>query len=162
MFAHDVSPSSGTANEDQQQASSSPIFFFPEHKPSPPSSQPSQPHHTLSCSPARPPPNNNNNNKTINNMPPRNPNTMPEFKLIDGWHVAVSQPVHNPAGAAVERHFAAVASASTSRGEMQYYSSPAGPAPAVSTRALGVEKASTAAVERDGSVVVRNGYACHG
>jgi hypothetical protein len=117
----------------------------------------------LACSPARPPPNNNNNNnQIINNMPPRYPNTMPEFKLIDGWHVAVSQSVHNPADAAVERHFAAVASASTSRGEMQYYSSPAGPAPAVSTRALGVEKASTAAVEKDGSGVVRNGYACHG
>jgi hypothetical protein len=36
-------------------------------------------------------------------MPPRDPNTMPEFKLIDGWHIAVSQPVHNPAALAIER-----------------------------------------------------------
>jgi hypothetical protein len=28
---------------------------------------------------------------------------MPEFKLIDGWHIAVSQPVHNPAALAIER-----------------------------------------------------------
>jgi hypothetical protein len=32
---------------------------------------------------------------------------MPEFELIDGWHVAVSQPVHNPTTIAVERAAAA-------------------------------------------------------
>ena len=42
-------------------------------------------------------------------MPPRDPNTMPEFKLIDGWHIAVSQPVHNPAALAIERAKAAAA-----------------------------------------------------
>lgn len=40
-------------------------------------------------------------------MPPRDPNQMPEFELIDGWHVAVSQPVHNPTTIAVERAAAA-------------------------------------------------------
>jgi hypothetical protein len=31
------------------------------------------------------------------------------FKLIDGWHIAVSQPVHNPAALAIERAKAAAA-----------------------------------------------------
>jgi hypothetical protein len=86
---------------------------LPHHPPRPSSflsidqRHPPHNHHHSSKQPScRPAPNNNSNN---NNMPPRDPSTMPEFKLIDGWHIAVSQPVHNPAALAIERAKAAAA-----------------------------------------------------
>lgn len=103
---------------------------------------------------------NNSNNSTTTTttttttMSPGDPNKMPEFKLIDGWYVAVSGPVYNPAAAASKRAVAR-ATAATTPGGLVYM---ALPAPAYEARAPTASNPSTATVENDLSGTVGDGY----
>jgi hypothetical protein len=92
------------------------------------------------------------------NMPPRDPNIMPEFKLIDGWHIAVSQPVYNPAALAIERARAAAAALPSG---LKYIGNVVARAPAVYTGAgaPSVSEPFTATVENDCPSAVSDGYA---
>ena len=87
-------------------------------------------------------------------MSPGDPNKMPEFKLIDGWYVAVSGPVYNPATAASKRAVA-LATAATTPGGLVYM---ALPAPAYEARAPAASNPSTATVENGRSRTVGNGF----
>ena len=91
-------------------------------------------------------------------MPLRDPNIMPEFKFIDGWQIAVSQPVYNPAALAIERAKAAAAALPSG---LQYIGNAVARALAVSTGAgaLSVSEPSAAMVEKDCSGAVSDGYA---
>jgi hypothetical protein len=111
------------------------------------------------CLPAPVNGNNNNNNTTTNTnntttttMPPCDPNKMPEFKLVDGWNVAVSGPVYNPAVAATEENWTAAAA--------EYIYTPVKkPAPSSEDTGAPESKApSTATAEKDRSGAAGNRY----
>jgi hypothetical protein len=86
-------------------------------------------------------------------MPPNDPNKMPEFKVINGWNVAVSGPVHNPAAAAMEK--AAAAAEGATPNEYRYVALEKS---AAETGALGSNHPSNATVENDHSGTAGNGY----